>query len=140
MQNKEAILEQLNAMCKNTLMEVLDMVFTDVTEDTVTMEMPVDKRHHQPYGLLHGGVSLALAETVGSSGSALFINTKEEMVVGLQLSGNHMKSVREGVVKAVGTIIHKGRSTHLWQIDIYNEKDEVISSSRLTNFIKPIKK
>ena len=134
------ILAKLNAWSDQTLMEVLGIRFTEFDGHKLVAEMPVDHRHHQPYGLLHGGASLALAETIGSSGSALFVDTKKFLVVGLQMSGNHLKSVRSGTVKGIGTLIHKGQSTHLWQIDIRDTEDNLLGSFRLTNFIKPVKK
>ena len=100
--------------------------------------MPVDSRHHQPYGLLHGGASLALAETIGSVGSAMLVNPKEYLVVGLNMNCNHLKSVRSGMVTGVGKIIHQGRSTHIWDIVVKDDAERVLSTFRFTNFVKPI--
>lgn len=131
-------LEIANKLCENTLMETLGIVFTKVDEGNIEATMPVTSRHKQPMGLLHGGANAALAESVGSLGSALLVDIKKYAVVGLQLSVNHLKSVSEGNVIAKGTIVHKGRSTHLWDIAIYDENERLLSSCRLTNYIKTI--
>lgn len=131
-------LETANKLCKNTLMETLGIVFTKVEEGNIEATMPVSNRHKQPMGLLHGGANAALAESVGSLGSALLVDIKKHAVVGLQLSINHLKSVSEGSVIAKGTIVHKGRSTHLWEIAIYDEKNRLLSTCRLTNYIKTL--
>lgn len=135
---EQSLIDILNKRNKNTLMETLDIVFTKAGHGMVEATMPVDTRHHQPYGLLHGGASLALAETVGSSGSALMVDTKKYLVVGLQMSCNHIRSVRSGLVTAKGKAIHAGRSTHIWDIEIFTEDDKLVSTFRLTNFIKAI--
>ena len=129
--------EVANTLIPNTLMETIGITFTHVG-DTLEAIMPVDKRTHQPIGLLHGGASIALAETIGSSGSAMLVDITKYAVVGLNMQANHMKSVREGMVTGVGKLIHKGRSTHIWDIEIIGPNKEIISLCRLTNFIKPI--
>ncbi len=130
--------EHVNAWNKNTMMETLDMIFTEIGEDYVVATMPVDHRTHQPMGLLHGGATIALAETVGSVGSALMVDTKKFAVVGLNMQTNHLKSIRSGLVSARGQIIHKGRSTHIWDVTITGPEGQVISICRFTNFIKEI--
>tara|TARA_R110001592_G_scaffold363221_3_gene681764 strand:+ start:160496 stop:160915 length:420 start_codon:yes stop_codon:yes gene_type:complete len=133
-----ALVDKFNAKNKNTLMETLGIEFTLVEKGHMEATMPVDSRHHQPYGLMHGGASLALAETVGSSGSAMYVDIKKNAVVGIQMSCNHLRGVKSGTVTAVGKIIHAGRSTHLWDIEVFNEDKKLVSTFRLTNFIKPL--
>lgn len=130
--NTSITLEQINSINKNTLMELLSIEFTEVGKDFIKAKMPVDHRTHQPMGLLHGGASAALIESIGSLGSALCINSKTENIVGLEVNANHIKGVREGNVYAFGKLIHEGRSTHLWQVDISNEKGELVCTGRLT--------
>ncbi len=130
--------EHINNWNKNTMMETLDMKFIEVGPDFVVATMPVDHRTHQPMGLLHGGATIALAETVGSVGSALMVDTKKFAVVGLNMQTSHLKSIRTGLVTATGQIIHKGRSTHIWDITITGPEGQVISICRFTNFIKEI--
>lgn len=129
---KEAILKACNAMCKNTLMETLQIEFIDVGEDYLTARMPVNPQVHQPDGVLHGGASVALAESVGSAAAFMFLNSKEVMVRGIEIAANHVKSIREGFVYARAKILHKGRTTQLWQIPITNEQNELISMIKLT--------
>ncbi|WP_348704601.1 PaaI family thioesterase [Tenacibaculum sp. 190524A02b] len=134
--NKQQILDKLNSFNKNTLMETLEIEFTDVGEDFVTAKMPVTPKVHQPYGLLHGGATAALAETVGSCASGfLFIDTKTQIAKGLELSINHVKSKKEGVVFATAKPIHKGKTTHLWEIKIVDEENNLISIGKLTNIV-----
>lgn len=135
MLDKEAILNRFNKMCENTLMETLVIKFTDVGDDFLVAKMPVNSRVHQPYGLLHGGATVALAESVGSAASAYFIDTQKYIVKGIEISANHLKSVKEGIVTATAKIIHKGRTTHLWEIRIVNENNELVSLCKLTNII-----
>ncbi|EDM44065.1 hypothetical protein SCB49_10757 [unidentified eubacterium SCB49] len=130
--SKEVLLKACNAMCKNTLMETLNIEFIDITENTVTARMPVTPRVHQPDGVLHGGASVALAESVGSAASVLFLNEKEVQVRGIEIAGNHVKSIKEGFVYATATIMHKGRTTQLWHIPVTNEDKELISLVKLT--------
>lgn len=134
---KEEILSRFNAMCKNTLMETLEMKFIDVDLEAgvVKMQMPVTPRVHQPMGLLHGGASAALAESIGSASSVLYADPKKYAVYGIEISCNHIKSKTEGMVTATATILHKGRSTHLWEIIIRDEDDKMISHCKLTNMV-----
>lgn len=133
--DKEETLKKLNSYNKNTLMETLEIEFVDVGDDYLTAKMPVNSRVYQPYGILHGGATAALAETVGSSASALFVNTVEKTVKGIELSINHIKSKKEGDVFAIARPIHKGRTTHLWEIKITDENDDLISICKLTNIV-----
>ena len=128
-----------NERCENTLMSLLGITFTRVDKDCVEATMPVTRKHTQPMGLLHGGATLALAESVGSVASAMQVDIEKYAVVGLNMTANHIKSAVVGdEVCGIATIIHRGRSTHVWNIDIVNQNGAVISSCRLTNYIKPL--
>lgn len=129
------ILQKLNNFSKNTLMETLDIEFIAVGDDFVTAKMPVNAKVHQPYGLLHGGATAALAETVGSSASAVFVSDANKIVKGIELSINHVKSKKEGVVFATAKAIHKGKTTHLWEVRIVDENDTLISLCKITNIV-----
>ena len=130
--NKDQILAACNAICKNTLMETLEIEFVDVTDDVLTARMPVNSRVHQPDGVLHGGASVALAESLGSAAAIVFLEKKDIMIRGLEISANHIKSIRDGFVYAKAKALHKGRTTQLWQIRIENEEEELISLVKLT--------
>ena len=130
--SKNEILASCAKMCKNTLMETLDIEFIDVTDDTVTAKMPVNSRVHQPDGVLHGGASVALAESVGSAGAYIFLQETNVSIRGIEIAANHIKSIRDGYVYAHATILHKGRTTQLWQIRIENQNKELISLVKLT--------
>ncbi len=130
--SKDEILASCAQMCKNTLMETLNIEFVDVTQDTVTARMPVNSRVHQPDGVLHGGASVALAESVGSAGAYIFLQDKNVSIRGIEIAANHVKSIRDGFVYAHATIVHKGRTTQLWQIRIENQDKELISLVKLT--------
>lgn len=132
---KEALLKEINKKNKNTLMETLEIEFVDIGDDFVTATMPVNSKVHQPMGILHGGATAALAETVGSVASILFIDREKQVTKGLELSINHLKSKSEGVVFATAKPIHKGRTTHLWEIKITDEEGNLISVSKLTNIV-----
>lgn len=129
------LLVKLNAMNRGTMMEVLGIEYIEAEPGYVKAKMPVEERTKQPMGLLHGGASLALAETVGSFGSAMLVDLDKYDVRGSQMSANHLRSARDGWVFAEARIIHKGRHTHIWNIDILDEKNRLISTCRLTNFI-----
>ncbi|MGB0167125.1 MAG: PaaI family thioesterase [Luteibaculum sp.] len=117
-------------------MENWGIEFIKVSETELWAKLPVSEKVKQPYGLLHGGASAALAETIGSTGSAIYVDHNKYMVVGLNLQASHIRSAKSGFVIGKGRITHQGRSTHIWDIDIYNEEDKLVSSCRLTNFIK----
>lgn len=134
------MLARCNDWCKNTLMETLEIEYIDAGEDFLTAKMPVNPRVHQPMGLLHGGASAALAESVGSAASIMFINPEEEEVRGIEISANHLRSKRAGMVYGTARIIHKGRLVHLWEIKITDEQDQLISLCKLTNIILQRKK
>lgn len=133
--DKDKMLEYCNTFSKNTLMETLKIEFIDAGEGFLVAKMPVNSSVHQPAGLLHGGASVALAESVGSAASHFFINDKEQEVRGIEISANHLRSIREGVVTGTARIIHKGRSLHLWEIKITDEEGNLISLCKLTNMV-----
>ncbi len=135
--DKEKILFMCNEMSKNTLMATLEMEFIDAGEDFLTAKMPVNPRVHQPMGLLHGGASVALAESVGSAASMLYVNPEKQEVRGIEISANHLRSKREGMIFGTARIVHKGRSIHLWEIKIVDEEGKLISLCKLSNMILP---
>ena len=126
-------LNQINNFNRNTMMEILDIQCIEMGNDFIVATMPVDHRTHQPMGLLHGGASAALIESIGSIGSALLCDLTKEYPVGLEINANHIGGIKSGLVKAIGKIIHAGKRTHVWQVDIYdNESDKLICTGRLT--------
>ena len=124
-------LEALNGMSRGTAMEPLDIVFTEMGDDFLRATMPVDARTRQPYGLLHGGASVLLAETVGSSAGMLCVG-EGEGVVGIEINANHLRGVREGRVTAIARPLHVGRQTHVWEIRIEDDRGRLVCVSRLT--------
>lgn len=128
-------IDQLNSMTKNTLMETLEIQYTEIGKDFLVATMPVNERVYQPMGLLHGGATVALAESVGSTASHLFIDHDKFEVRGIEITANHLRSKREGVITATAKIIHKGKTTHLWEIRIVDEEGKLISLCKLTNII-----
>ncbi|WP_282050248.1 PaaI family thioesterase [Maribacter aquivivus] len=134
---KEKILKICNETSKNTLMETLDIEYIDVGEDFLLAKMPVTPKVHQPDGVLHGGATAALAESVGSAASYVFLDGNKYIVRGLEISANHVKSVKEGFVFARATILHKGRTTQLWEIRVTNEDDQLVSLCKLTTITLP---
>lgn len=135
--NPKQFLEFSKKICKNTLMETLEIEFTEAGEDYLKAKMPVNPRVHQPMGLLHGGASVALAESVGSAASLMFIDVEKFEVRGIEISANHLKSKREGTVFATAKIIHRGKTIHLWEIKITDENENLISLCKLTNIVLP---
>lgn len=125
-------LDMLNAMRRNTLAETLGMEFIGIGADFLQLQMPVDSRTHQPYGLLHGGASAALAETLGSVASALCIDPDRQICVGMEINCNHIRSVRQGKVTGTARPLHLGSSTHVWDIKIHDDRDKLVCVSRLT--------
>lgn len=125
-----------NQLNKNTLMEVLGIECVEITDELIKVRMPVDHRTHQPMGLLHGGASAALIESVGSMGSALVLDLSKQAPVGVEINANHLGSVKEGAVVAHGRLVHQGKRTHVWQVDIYDEQtDKLVCTGRLTVMI-----
>ncbi len=138
--SKEEMLKEANAACKNTLMETLDIEIVDFGDATLTARMPVNPRVHQPDGVLHGGATAALAESVGSFASHIFMDMNEVFVRGIEITANHLKSVTDGYVYAKATFLHKGRTTQLIDIKITDDKDNLISVCRLSTISLPRKK
>lgn len=136
---EKEILEHLNALGQNTLLETLAIKFTAVGDDFVEACMPVTPRVHQPDGVLHGGATIALAETVGSVASAVLMDREKVMVRGIEINANHVKSVSEGMVYARAEFLHKGRTMQVWDIRIRDEKENLISACKLTTITLPRK-
>lgn len=136
---KQQILTMCNADCKDTLMETLDISYVDVGDDFIVAKMPVTSKVHQPDGVLHGGAMVALAESVGSVAAYIFVDRTKFIIRGLEISANHVKSVKEGFVFGTARAIHKGRTTQLWQIRITDEQENLISLVKLTTVSLPKK-
>ena len=130
--SKEEILDNCKIMCKNTLMETLEITYTDVGKDYLIAKMPVTSRVHQPDGVLHGGAMVALAESVGSGAAYIFLDSENYQIRGLEISANHVRSIREGEVFARAELVHKGRTTQLWDIKIRDSQKRLISVVKLT--------
>jgi Cof subfamily protein (haloacid dehalogenase superfamily) len=131
----EVPLDLLNERARHALMGNLGIQYTYASDERVEATMPVDYRTRQPFGILHGGATLALAETVAGLGS-MIICKPDEIVVGMQVSGNHISSAHEGdTVRAVGTILHKGRSSHIWNVDVFTSTNKLVSSIRVVNSV-----
>ena len=127
----------LNESSNNFLIKTLDIKFTELGDDYLVAKMPVNERVYQPDGVLHGGATFALAETVGSVASYLFAKTDDQIVRGIEMSGNHLRSVNSGHVHAKAESIHKGRTTQIWQIRVTDDEDQLISLLKLTTIILP---
>ncbi|HKR75149.1 MAG TPA: hotdog fold thioesterase [Rhodanobacter sp.] len=130
-------LARINAWSRNTLMEVLGICITGIGEDWLRGTMPVDRRTHQPYGLLHGGASVALAETLGSTAAMLTLDPAQFRAVGLEINANHVRGVREGTVTGTAKALHLGRSTQVWEIRIEDERQRLVCVSRITMAVVP---
>ena len=137
MKTKATTLSILNNMCKNTLMETLDIKYVDLGEDYLVATMPVNSKVHQPDGILNGGATMALAESVGSPASMLFVDPTKYNVRGISFTANHLRSVKSGIITATAKFIHKGRTTHLLEIRIEDELGKLVSICKLTNIILP---
>ncbi|HEY8396590.1 MAG TPA: hotdog fold thioesterase [Flavihumibacter sp.] len=131
-------IDALVPLGKNTLGEHLGIEWVELGEDYIVASMPVDHRTKQPYGLLHGGASVALAETLGSVGAALSVDPSRYIAVGMEINANHIRSAKDGKVYGTARPIHRGGSTHVWEIRIENEKSQLICISRLTVAIRKI--
>ena len=125
-------LEGLNLLSHNTLAEQLGIEITGLGEDYIEAKMPVDRRTHQPFGLLHGGASVALAETLGSVAAHCIVDDQTKHCVGLEINANHLRGVKAGFVWGVARHIHLGQRTHVWEIRITNDQQELVCISRLT--------
>ncbi len=138
--NKKKILEKINSANKNTLMETLDIEFVDIGKDFLVARMPVTSKVYQPDGVLHGGATVALAESVGSAVSYMSVDYMNETIRGIIISANHLKSVKEGYVFAKATPLHKGKSTQLWEIKITDDNGNLISHCKLSTMVLNKKK
>ena len=125
-------LEKLNQTSHKTLLEQLGIVFTAIGDDFIEAKMPVDARTHQPMGLLHGGASVALAETMGSVAAMMCVDRSKQFCVGLEINANHLKGVRQGYVTGITKPIHIGKKTQVWEIRISNELNDLVCVSRIT--------
>lgn len=132
---KKEKLEALNQMAKNTLMETLNISITDVGDDFIEGTMPVNAKVHQPYGILHGGANIALAETLGSYLSAFNVDMTKYKAVGMQMNANHLRPKREGIVIGRAEFVKKGRTVHLVKIEISDESGKMLCYCHLTNAI-----
>ena len=130
-------LARINGWSANTLMETLGIRLTAIGDDWLRGTMPVEPRTHQPFGLLHGGASVALAETLGSTAALLTLDPTQELAVGLDINANHVRGVRSGLVTGTATALHLGRSTQVWEIRIENEAGALVCLSRLTMAVVP---
>ena len=130
--DKELTIEKLKLLGPNTMAAHIGIEWAEVGEDFIKAKMPVDQRTNQPYGLLHGGASCVLAETLGSVASAMFVDHSKFYCVGLEINANHVRGVREGHVTGVVMPLHLGNTTHVWDIKIYDENERMICVSRLT--------
>lgn len=133
--NKEQILKKLNTWGGETLGKTLDIIFTDVTDETLTATMPVTPKVHQPYGIMHGGASCVLAETLGSCLSVLHVDIEKFAPVGTNINSNHLRSKKEGLVTGTAKFIRKGKTMHVSEIEIRDEKGELINHTTMTNNI-----
>ena len=138
--HKNITLEDFKGIESNTMAEFLELKWEEIGEDFLKLSMPVNSKTRQPYGFLHGGASCVLAETVGSVASAFVIDREKFYCVGLEINANHLRSVSEGIVTAVARPLHLGKSTHVWDIKIYDDKEKLFCVSRLTVAILEIRK
>jgi 1,4-dihydroxy-2-naphthoyl-CoA hydrolase len=130
-------IEGLNALAKDTLVEQLDIRFTGAGDDYLVATMPVDRRTHQPFGLLHGGATAALAETLGSCAANCCLDTETEYAVGLEINANHLRSVRAGKVTGTARPLHIGRRTQVWETRVEDDDGRLVCVSRLTMAVMP---
>lgn len=132
MLNSNYTLEDLHELGKGNMAEHLGILFTEITQDALSAKMPVDHRTKQPYGLLHGGASVVLAETLGSVAAQCCIDAEKQFCVGLEINANHIRSVRNGYVYGTARPLHVGRKTQVWEIRITNEAQQLVCVSRIT--------
>ena len=133
--DKSLSVYHLQSFAKDTMNDYIGIKFTEVGENFLRAKMPVDPRTRQAYGILHGGASVTLAETLGSVASAMVVDSAQYYCVGVEINANHIKSIREGFVTATATPLHLGTSTHVWDIKITDERERLICVSRLTVYI-----
>ena len=136
---KQEKLKRINDSIQNTMTSTIGIEITDIGDDSICGKMPVDERTTQPFGLLHGGASAALAETLGSIGGGIKVYSNNETVVGIEINANHLKSARDGWVYGKATPIRIGKKIQVWNIEITNEDDDLICVSRLTLAVIPKK-
>ncbi len=129
---KDITIDLLNEKYRGNMITHLDIEYTEIGDDFLSGKMPVDHRTMQPMNILHGGASVVLAETLGSVASSLCIDLNKKISVGLEINANHIKSVHDGYVYGKAQIVHLGKSTHIWQIDLTNSKGDLVCVSRLT--------
>src|SRR5690625_3961215 len=129
---KKYSLQDVNAILAKNMTSFLEITAVDISDNALVATMPVTDRVKQPYGLLHGGASVVLAESVGSVASALIVNLEKFMVVGMEVNANHIRAVKDGIVTATCTPLHIGASSHVWEIKIRNEQDKLVCISLLT--------
>lgn len=137
--NKELTIEDFKSFGKGTMAEYIGIEWIEAGEDFLKAKMPVDHRTNQPYGLLHGGASCTLAETIGSVASAMVVDHSKFVCVGLEINANHVRSARQGFVTGVASALHLGANTHVWDIKIYDELEKLVCISRLTVAVIPRK-
>jgi 1,4-dihydroxy-2-naphthoyl-CoA hydrolase len=137
--NKDVTVDDIKDLGKDTMGEYIGIEWVEVGDNFVKAKMPVDRRTQQPYGLLHGGASCVLSETVGSIASALVVDHSKFVCVGLEINANHVRSARQGYVTGVATPLHLGGSTHVWDVKIYDEQQKLVCVSRLTVAVIPRK-
>lgn len=125
-------LNALNHLCEDCMVSHLGIIFTEIGDDYLIATMPVDNRTKQPMGLLHGGASVALAETMGSIGAIACLDMAKQHAVGLEINANHIRSVKEGMVTGKATPFHIGKTTHVWSIEITNDNNQLVAISRIT--------
>tara|TARA_S200000501_G_scaffold108793_1_gene102092 strand:- start:615 stop:1028 length:414 start_codon:yes stop_codon:yes gene_type:complete len=130
--NQSELLEKINKMSSNTLMETLNILFTEIGDNYVICKMPVNSSVHQPAGILHGGATAALVETVGSFASRYFIKDKELAIRGVEITTNHVRSISEGFVYAKASNIHMGRTMQIWEVRVTDQSEKLISIGKLT--------
>lgn len=131
----ENIIEEINAQCKNTLMETLGIIFTDFDGEILTATMPVNSNVYQPFGMLHGGASVALAESLGSCLSNILVKNEGKMAVGTSINANHLRAKKDGIVKGTARLIKQGKTLHLVEIEICDEEQNIICHSTMNNMI-----
>jgi 1,4-dihydroxy-2-naphthoyl-CoA hydrolase len=135
---KQLPLETINAWSRNTLMQALSIECVELADDYLVARMPVDDRTRQPAGLLHGGASMALIESIGAMGSSLLLDQNKEQPLGIEINANHVRTVTEGHVRGTGKLVHSGKRMHLWQVDIHDEATgKLLCTGRLTVMVVP---
>lgn len=133
-------IDELNELCKGSLMELLGIRFTSVSDERVEAEMPIRSKLFQPGGSVHGGALIALAESVGSAGSFLSVDPKRYQVFGAVVHSQHLLPAREGALHAVAQLVHRGDYKHVWDVEITDHSGKLISISRVTNSVKPMER